>query len=289
MLKKLRGKVAIAKDAGKITVVASDETLDRHGDVLPIEQWDISKFVEAPRMLIDHDHSVKSIVGRWRNPRIVGKQLLMDAEFHAITPLAKEVCQMVEEGFLNTVSVGFIWHEPDQDGGRPSFELIETSWVSVPANPSARVQASLKSAMESALAPDVEAQLEAYAKDIDAEEDDERGEDEGSEEDDEGGQESDDGGDEGDQEEDHEPVTPEGEPAPSVENPDELAALAETVQRATVPTAWLRALVADSEKLKTLTAKAAQKERREAVRRAAMKAAAGQICHALSIKDDDGR
>ena len=143
--KTLKGKISIKQNGDGITVVASDETLDRHGDVLPIEQWDLAKFMLSPRMLVDHNHEVASIVGKWENVRIEGKQLLMDANFHRITELSKAVEEMVKEGFLDTVSVGFIPHGPEGDGQRGSFELIETSWVTVPANPSARVQAALKS------------------------------------------------------------------------------------------------------------------------------------------------
>lgn len=160
----LNAKVEVKRSGDVITVVASDETLDRHGDVLPIEAWDLTKFKMAPRMLVDHDNSVSSIVGKWTNIRIEGKQLLMDAVFHEITDLAKEVKQMVMEKFLDTVSVGFIWKGPEKNGDRPSFELVETSWVSVPANPSARVQTSLKSAMEAVLTPEQEKDIKEFAE-----------------------------------------------------------------------------------------------------------------------------
>ncbi len=138
-------KVKVLKDAGKISVVASDETLDRHGDVLPIQNWDLTKFMLSPRMLVDHNHEVSSIVGKWDNTRIENNQLVMDANFHGITPLSVAVEKMVNQDYLDTVSVGFIYHGPTEDGGQGSMELIETSWVTVPANPSARV---MKSALQ---------------------------------------------------------------------------------------------------------------------------------------------
>lgn len=140
----IKAKVEVKADGEKITVVASDETLDRHGEVLPIESWDLSKFKKAPRMLVDHDHSVASIVGKWLKPRIEQGKLLMDANFHDITELARATKEMVKQGYLDTVSVGFIINPPKKEGGATLFELIETSWVTVPANPSARVQTSLK-------------------------------------------------------------------------------------------------------------------------------------------------
>lgn len=137
-MKKLQFIAKIVKgDSNKITVVASDETLDRHGEVLKIEDWDLSEFIKAPRMLIDHDHRVEKIVGRWENPRIENRQLLLDANFHDITELSREVHKMVLEDHLNSVSVGAIYNPPDNDGQRGRLELIETSWVTVGANPNA--------------------------------------------------------------------------------------------------------------------------------------------------------
>lgn len=139
-MKKLQLTAKILKGENKqITVVASDETLDRHGDVLKIEDWDLSQFLKAPRMLIDHDHRVEKIVGRWENPRIENRQLLLDANFHDITELSRAVHQMVEQDHLNSVSIGAIYNPPENDGERGKMELIETSWVTVGANPNALV------------------------------------------------------------------------------------------------------------------------------------------------------
>ena len=168
----LKAKVDVKANGDVITVVASDETLDRHGEVLPIEAWDLSKFKQAPRMLVDHDHSVSSIVGKWVNPRIEGKQLKMDAVFHDITELARAVKEMVVQKFLDTVSVGFIFNEPEEKTGTPTFELIETSWVTVPANPSARIQTSLKSLAEK-ISAEEKVKIKNFDKETEIEESDE--------------------------------------------------------------------------------------------------------------------
>lgn len=129
----------IKKLGNVITVIASNETLDRHGEVLKIEDWDLVQFKRAPRMLIDHDHRVEKIVGKWLNPRIENGELLLDADFHKITQLSKEVAKMVAEEYLNSVSVGAIYHSPKREGEKGKLELIETSWVTVGANPDALV------------------------------------------------------------------------------------------------------------------------------------------------------
>lgn len=257
MKKFLRGKIALEKAGDRITVVASDETLDRHGDVLPIENWDLTKFLGSPRMLVDHNHQVASIVGRWGNVRIEGKQLKMDAEFHEFTDLAKAVKEMVENDFLDTVSVGFIHHGPREDGGSDSFELIETSWVTVPANPSARVQASMKAAL--ATAPSAEA-IEKI-KDFAGETDEAEEEAPVAVDPEEPAVE----GEEAEEAEADEPVLNEdGTVADLPQAPDELAAEVDSVEEfrrweakglasVTCSTPFVGRLILDSEKLKALT------------------------------------
>jgi hypothetical protein len=61
---KLQLKASVTKAAdGRVTIVASDETIDRSGEAIPVSSWDLSNFQKSPRLLIDHDYSVKSIVG----------------------------------------------------------------------------------------------------------------------------------------------------------------------------------------------------------------------------------
>lgn len=139
----------LKKQDNKITFVASDETLDRSGEVIPIESWDLRNFKKNPVLLVNHDYKVENIVGLAKNIRIKDKALLFDPEFHGITQLSKEVEQMVQEDILNTVSVGFMPHGPKKDGDQPTNELFEISFVPVPANPSAaRLEAVLAKAAD---------------------------------------------------------------------------------------------------------------------------------------------
>ena len=148
-------KLELKANGGDIEFIASDETKDRHGDVISLESWDLANFLSAPRMLIDHWHSVENIVGKWTNVRVdkstENPGLKMKAVFHNITRLSREVSEMVKKGFLNTVSVGFIPHMDTKTGADgeemqiPRNELIEVSLVTVPANPNAQ---QIKSLME---------------------------------------------------------------------------------------------------------------------------------------------
>ena len=140
--KYIQGSLVKADDGG-LDFIASDETRDRQGEVIPLESWDLKNFIKAPRMLVDHWHSVENIVGKWDNIRIEtgGDRpgLKMRAIFHNFTELAKETAKMVKGGFLDTVSVGFIPHTDMNENNEEieRNELIEVSLVTVPANPNA--------------------------------------------------------------------------------------------------------------------------------------------------------
>jgi len=148
-------KLGLKAKGNDIEFIASDETKDRHGDVISLDSWDLANFLKAPRMLVDHWHSVENIVGKWASVRIDKSAdspgLKMKAIFHNITRLSRETAEMVKRGFLDTVSVGFIPHldkgvgENGEDIDVPRNELIEVSLVTVPANPNA---SQIKSLLE---------------------------------------------------------------------------------------------------------------------------------------------
>lgn len=131
------------KKGDDIIFVATDETVDRHNESIPMDSWDLENYLAAPRLLVDHDHRVEKIVGRAADITMTGKRMTFRPEFHDITQLAREVKQMVLDGHLNTVSVGFIPHPPEKGKEYGINELVEISFVTVPANPSAQRVKSL--------------------------------------------------------------------------------------------------------------------------------------------------
>lgn len=140
-MSKLFLKAEIRKQGDTIEFIASDETLDRHGDKVPIDGWDLKNYKRNPVLLVNHDYRVQNIVGKAKNLRVEGKKLIFEPQLHELTDLAKEVTAMVQEGYLSTVSVGFLPHWPDTEqgkkGGAVMNELLEISFVPVPANPRA--------------------------------------------------------------------------------------------------------------------------------------------------------
>lgn len=126
------------KNTGEaLTIVASDETLDRYNEVVPLDAWDLKNYKKNPVLLVNHDYRVENIVGRAKNIKITDEGLTFTPEFHNITELARNVSEMVKQEQLLSVSVGFLPHAPVKDGDRPSNELLEISFVPVPANPNA--------------------------------------------------------------------------------------------------------------------------------------------------------
>ena len=133
---------------GKLSVVASDETPDRYGDVIRVEGWNLDAYRKNPIVLFGH--SARDPVGT-ADVRIVGKKLVADITLAApgTTPMVDAVRALVAQKILKAVSVGFQpTKEPNEikdpetnkwTGGYEwvGQELLENSIVSIPANPNA--------------------------------------------------------------------------------------------------------------------------------------------------------
>jgi len=135
-MKKTLQAITQIKD-GTMTVIASDESIDRAGDSLKIKDWNLKNFKKNPVLQAGHDYRPQFTIGIAKNIRVEGTKLLFEPKFHTITDLAKEIKAMYEEGVLKAWSVGFIpGYEKDQKN-----ELLEVSAVAVPANANALVMA----------------------------------------------------------------------------------------------------------------------------------------------------
>lgn len=134
------GQLSVVKDAtsrkenGVFEFIASGIKVDRYGEVVDPAGWDFKAYKENPVMLWAHDSKIPAIarvVKIWKDE----KQVYAQAEW-APTPFAQELRQLVEAGFINAVSVGFLPRE--WEGEWPSYkyidqELLEISVVNVPA------------------------------------------------------------------------------------------------------------------------------------------------------------
>jgi len=127
--------------------VLSDGSVDRMGDVVEPSGWQLDRLKSDPVVLFNHNRD--QIVGRWTDVRVKDGKLLGRIVWAKSNkwPMGQYIRDLVREGVLRTVSVGFqpIAKEPLTKDANPHHgpfrftrhELLECSIVSVPANPNA--------------------------------------------------------------------------------------------------------------------------------------------------------
>jgi len=139
----------VASDGDGMEFVLSDATVDRYGDIVDPAGWLLTNFKKNPIALFGHSGGFP--IGTWSNVRVEGEKLVARLNLAAKGTSARldEIISLVEQGILRAVSVGFrpIKSEPI-DPAKPwgaqkytKSELLETSLVSVPANPAALARA----------------------------------------------------------------------------------------------------------------------------------------------------
>jgi hypothetical protein len=146
-----------AEESRTVEFVISDETRDRHGTVIPVNNWALEHY--NANGIVGYQHSVYG--GTDPNPDQVlgvGRAYIEDGQLigsvtfepKEINPLAEKIFQKVLHGTLKATSVGFRevtagkWGEKDEavDGSKPTYyfgqvELLEFSIVNIPSNPNA--------------------------------------------------------------------------------------------------------------------------------------------------------
>ena len=165
----------ISDEERTASFVASDETVDRYGDVVSVDGWDLTNFRRNPVFL--WMHSQWQPIGRVTKIGVEGDKLLATVKFYGKgdSKTADDLWTLVKKRHLRAVSVGFTVKSDDdiapirdEDDRVTGFrflrqELLELSLVSVPANPNA-----LQLARSYGLAPDLISQalpLDALVRD----------------------------------------------------------------------------------------------------------------------------
>jgi HK97 family phage prohead protease len=138
-------------DDGSFIAVASTNSVDRHGEIVDNNGWDLKSFKKNPVILWAHDHSEPAIgVSKKTWVDGVGKKakLMITPVLHDVTDKAKAIKTLVEMGIINSLSVGFKPLESPDGVTFTKNELLEVSMVNVPANADAMMMAykSLKGA-----------------------------------------------------------------------------------------------------------------------------------------------
>ena len=132
-------------------VIASTDDPDRYDDIVDQGTWKLDNFRNNPVMPCDHDYDVDKLVCSG-DVQVIGGKLTIVPTVWADDAYAQMVKGKYDAGILRAVSVGFIPGRaiprsqlPKED---PRYsdkwgyvyydcELLEASWVVVPANPAA--------------------------------------------------------------------------------------------------------------------------------------------------------
>lgn len=164
----LGAEVKSVNEEGTFEVVASSGKVDRLGDTIDPKGWVLTNYKKNPVMLWAHNSYELPIAKATKIWVEDEKELKLQGQF-AETDFAQQVKTLVQNGFLNAVSVGFMPLVEDEKGNieyegktyrhaleeeikevnEKGFwgegqhftkqELLEVSWVNVPALASALV------------------------------------------------------------------------------------------------------------------------------------------------------
>jgi HK97 family phage prohead protease len=134
--------------------VGSTAQVDRYGDVIEVEGWDLKNYKKNPVFLWAHDYR-QPPVGKALKVAKTDQGLLFQVKFPTVEeyPFADTIYKLYLGGYLRATSVGFqdLAREPitDKEGKQVGWrfkkqELYELSAVPVPANPNALIMAVQK-------------------------------------------------------------------------------------------------------------------------------------------------
>ena len=133
-----------SKDKNVFTFIISTSSQDRHETIVAPGGLNFSHYKNNPVVLFNHDYN--KVVGKAFNIRRAGEEIIADMSF-ADTEAALEVKKLIEGGFLNATSIGFLAKDYAYNEELDSFvitesELLEFSIVAVPSNRDALIMRS---------------------------------------------------------------------------------------------------------------------------------------------------
>ena len=141
----------------KFYAILSDDSIDRQDEIIDKSVLEkISTSMDNIPALLNHENNILNMVGKWVNKRIEKidghNALVAEPVFFESNPRAMEIKGMLEEGAEMGVSIGAIPYksiEKNIDGQKYTAytdgELLEASFVAIPANKHARAMAIAKS------------------------------------------------------------------------------------------------------------------------------------------------
>jgi HK97 family phage prohead protease len=154
---KIRASFDTAVKAGdaaarELIFTISTASVDRMGDTIAIDGWQLDAYRKNPVVLWAHDsgmHPMARAPSIWtESAKLMARTMFVPAEMPFIGPMAECTYQMYLQGFLSATSVGFMplkyafTDDPQRRYGIDFLEqeLFEFSCVPVPANAEALVE-----------------------------------------------------------------------------------------------------------------------------------------------------
>ena len=132
----------ISADNGTFRVIMTTEKKDRDGEVIKLDGWQFDNYMKNPVVLYGHNYwGLENIIGRVDKITREGDKYIAEGKFASqdANPKAQMVRRLYDEKIVQSVSVGFIvkGRDPVDNSIITAAELIELSFVPVPANPEA--------------------------------------------------------------------------------------------------------------------------------------------------------
>ena len=120
-------------------VIATTEDTDRDNEVIKVNGWDTKNWEKSPVILANHDYTLQSIIWKGIEFYTSDWQKRLKGVFSKTNPLWILAKNLYEEWMLKAVSVGFIPLKRNEEDYKiiEKAELLEVSFVAVPANPKA--------------------------------------------------------------------------------------------------------------------------------------------------------
>lgn len=130
-------EVKALDDPMVVAATISTEAIDRMGDIVCQDGWDLENYKQNPVVLINHNYNILP-VGKCVDIAVKNGRMHAVTQF-ADTQMGREVAQLYRGGFMRAFSVGFrpLEWEPMKGGKGFKYtknELLEYSCVVVPAN-----------------------------------------------------------------------------------------------------------------------------------------------------------
>lgn len=130
---------AIEKEAEySFKVVVTTEWIDRDWEIIRSDWIDFTNYLKNPVVLVDHSYKIESIV--WKTIKIYQENWNTIAEwvFAKWVEKAELIRALYNQWFVKTVSIWFIPKKRDNSWNIiEQSEMLEFSFVAVPANPEA--------------------------------------------------------------------------------------------------------------------------------------------------------